>query len=219
MPWATAAVLAPVDCWPAVRSWTIVDYALRRTPAFHPVRRAMAPLHVIIIEEGDEIRFIGINDTPGDVDATLTQAIVHLAGGDVIRKSLPVKLAANSATMLATLPRSLWSDPNTQCPIATLHDSAGKLLARNKLLDVFFKDMRWPEAKIEISLRDGHATFTSSSFCWRIALDLDGETALADNFFDLFPGEPYTIEWPHPSSPKVLFLGNQLGRSPGEKVQ
>ena len=34
------------DCWPAVRSWTVVDYYLRRTPSFHPVRRACKPLTV-----------------------------------------------------------------------------------------------------------------------------------------------------------------------------
>jgi len=33
------------DCWPATRSWTIVDYYLRRTPAFAAVRRALQPLH------------------------------------------------------------------------------------------------------------------------------------------------------------------------------
>ena len=45
--WSSAAACFWMynDCWPATRSWTIVDYALRRTPAFHPVRRAMEPVH------------------------------------------------------------------------------------------------------------------------------------------------------------------------------
>ena len=30
------------DCWPTTRSWTIVDYYGRRTPAFYPVRRVSA---------------------------------------------------------------------------------------------------------------------------------------------------------------------------------
>jgi UDP-N-acetylglucosamine/UDP-N-acetylgalactosamine diphosphorylase len=45
------------DCWPTVRSWTTVDYALNRTPSFHPVRRAFAPVNVVVVaEEGGTMR-------------------------------------------------------------------------------------------------------------------------------------------------------------------
>src|SRR5581483_10511101 len=40
------------DVWPAVRSWTIVDYYLRRTPSFHPVRRAFLQVGVVVVQEG-----------------------------------------------------------------------------------------------------------------------------------------------------------------------
>jgi beta-mannosidase len=196
------------DCWPAVRSWTIVDYALRRTPAFHPVRRAMAPVHVIIVEEGDTVQFIGVNDTPADVHGTLRYSITNFAGGDAIAKHLSVNLLANSATPLAALPKSAWKDPTKQCAIATLHDTAGQLLARNKLLLPFFKEIDWPDAKINVSMRDGRATFICPTFVWRIALDLDGELPLADNFFDLFPGQPYVLDWPHALPPKILVVGS-----------
>ena len=44
------------DCWPAIRSWTIVDYYQRRTPSFHPVRRAFAPLAVFIAVEDGKVQ-------------------------------------------------------------------------------------------------------------------------------------------------------------------
>jgi beta-mannosidase len=55
------------DCWPATRSWTTVDYHLRRTPAFHAVRRAMAPIHLVVAQDAEEIVVFGINDTTAPV--------------------------------------------------------------------------------------------------------------------------------------------------------
>jgi hypothetical protein len=47
------------DVWPAVRSWTIIDHALNRTPAFHPVRRANATVSVVISEDADRVTVWG----------------------------------------------------------------------------------------------------------------------------------------------------------------
>ncbi len=52
------------DCWPASHGWTIVDYYLRRKLAYHPVRRAFAPVNVIPVVDGDTVRIFGVNDTP-----------------------------------------------------------------------------------------------------------------------------------------------------------
>jgi beta-mannosidase len=68
--------------------------------------------------------------------------------------------------------------------------------------------MRWTPAAVNVRVDDGRAVFSSEGFAWGVCLDLDGETALADNFFDVYPGQPYSIAWPHAEPPRILFTAN-----------
>jgi beta-mannosidase len=195
------------DCWPATRSWTTVDYYLRRTPAFHHVRRAMAPVHVILAQEGDAITIFGINDMPERVDATLSFGILPLKGNPSWQQEIPASLYANASTRLATIPLSLWPDPRNSIAFAKLRRDNVEI-SQNRLILPRFRELQWSAPDIRISAKDGAASFESSSFAWGICLDLGGELRLADNFFDLYPSTPYAIPWPHASPPRVLRVGD-----------
>jgi hypothetical protein len=54
----------------------------------------------------------------------------------------------------------------------------------------------------------GEAVFESDVFVLGVALDLDGDNDLADDFFDLYPGMPHRIPWSSPDPPVILFTGN-----------
>jgi beta-mannosidase len=197
------------DCWPAVRSWTTVDYDLRRTPSFHPVRRAFAPVNVVVVAEEDskEVVVYGVNETRAPVAATLRHGVFTLAGGYPVDRRREVVLAPNASTRLAAFPRRLWTQPHASAAFAVL-TSAAAVIARDRLILPFFKDLRWPRATVRVTCRNGKATFTSKAFAWRVCLDLDGEQKLADNFFDVYPGQPHTIAWPFRTTPRVLYVGN-----------
>ncbi len=49
------------DCWPTTRNWTIIDYYLRRTPGFWGVKRSMAPVGVVVAQDGDVVSVYGVN--------------------------------------------------------------------------------------------------------------------------------------------------------------
>jgi len=54
-------------------------------------------------------------------------------------------------------------------------------------------------------------TLRSDVFAWGVCLDLNGETPLPDNCFDLLPGIERTMAWsPELGEPKVVALGNDL---------
>jgi len=195
------------DCWPAVRSWTIVDHPLRRTPAFYPVKRAFSPIHVVVTREAGQIEIYGINDTREQVEAELRFGIFHLAGGYPLERTVPVVLPENTATRLMTFAPSADFDPRTSIPFAQLGQGQA-LLARNRLVEVPFKDLRWPRAEVELTVEDGQAVFTSATFVWGVCLDLDGAEALPDNFFDLYPGIPFCLPWSRPTLPSLVHIGN-----------
>lgn len=195
------------DCWPCVRSWTIVDYSLRRTPAFWPVRRAMQPVHVVVAEDGDQVAVFGVNETVDAVSATLRYGLFNLSGAYPVDRDASVEMKPNASTRLASFPRSEWKDPSSSGAFAVLSRD-GALLARNRLFLPFFKNLKWSPPELEVRVEKGEAVFESTSFVWGVCLDLDGSSPLPDNFFDVYPGVPYRIHWTQKAPPKVIRVGN-----------
>jgi beta-mannosidase len=195
------------DCWPAVRSWTIVDYYLRRTPAFHPVRRAMAPVNVVVAQEGDEVVVFGINETAAPIRAQLRYGVFNLAGGYPLDRTETVEIAPNASTRLAAFPMAQWRKPKASAAFAML-ERDGELLARHRLFLPKFNELKWAAPRLKVRLAKGQAVFESATFVWGVCLNLDGETPLADNFFDVYPGVPYTIPCQDKRRPTVIRVGN-----------
>lgn len=200
------------DCWPATRSWTIVDYFLRRTPSFHPVRRAMAPVSVVLACEGDEVIVFGVNDTMKTIEAGLRYGVFRMAGGYDKDCRADVVLVPNSSTLLARFPMSEWTDASGSAAFAML-EAAGELLARNRLFLPLFKELNWVPARVRVRLENGRAIFESSTFAWGVCLDLEGERRMPDNFFDIYPDVPYSIPWESDRPPVILWSGNLAGQS------
>lgn len=195
------------DCWPATRSWTIVDYYLRRTPAFSAVRRAMQPLHVVVAEEGENIVVFGINEKNREWTGQIRYGLFNLKGGMPIDKTEPVTLPPNTSTAIASFPKSRWKNPKASAAFALLLKN-NAVSARNRLFLPVFKDLKWSRPNLKIKVEDGTAVFTSDTFVWGVCLDLDGEKSMPDNFFDVYPGIPHSIQWESPLMPEVLFAGN-----------
>jgi beta-mannosidase len=197
------------DCWPATRSWTIVDYALNRTPAFWAVKRAMAPVSLVLVEEDGRVVVYGINDTDTPQEAGLRYGVFTLGGRYAVDHGQPVLLAPNASTRLADFPAGAWTSRRASLAFAVL-TQGDRVLARNRLFEPFFKDMAWPAAKVRVRVGAGKATFTCDRFAWGVCLDLDGDKALGDNFFDLYPGQPHTIPWRRKTPPSIVHVGNEL---------
>ncbi len=197
------------DNWPATRSWTIVDYYLRRTPAFYPVRRAFLPISVVVVCEEGQVKIFGINEG-ADWRGDLRCGLFALQGGYPLDLQKHVVLSSNTSTLLAEFPEAEWQSYGTTTHAAfALLSQAGEIVARDRLFLPFFKEMDWPKAEVKVTWAGGKAVFESETFAWRICLDVDGETALPDNFFDVFPGIPTVLPWPDTlGKPEILRVGN-----------
>ena len=205
------------DCWPATRSWTIVDHRLNRNPAFYPVKRAFSPVAVVLTIESETVRVWGVNDTLRDIDAKLQFGVFELSGQTVLANELEAHLPTNASTCLAEFPARLWEDTGFERSIAfaSLSDGSG-LLCRNRLFLKRYLEMNWDYSDEIDVYRDGdYAVFYSKTFIWGICLDLDG-LQMPDNFFDLWPEAPYRIEWPKEKPlPQPQFWGNRMMKMKG----
>jgi beta-mannosidase len=196
------------DCWPATRSWTVVDYYLRRTPAFHPVRRAFAPLAVFLAVEGGEVRVFGVNEGAAWAGEA-RYGLFGLAGGYPLDETRRVQLPANASTLLGAFPLAeLESRERTHGAFALLVKD-GEIVSSDKLFLPYYKELTWPQAAVCVRREGERAIFESDVFCWRVCLDLDGEQPLPDNLFDILPGIPTALPWPKDyPEPRVLRVYN-----------
>jgi len=196
------------DCWPATRSWTTVDYYLNRTPAFWAVKRAMQPVHVVLVEQDGRVDVFGVNDTLAPVSGQLRFGVMNLAGGYPVDQSARVEIPANASKVIGSFAAEKWADHAGSFGFALLSDAAGKMIVRNRIYTPLFKDISWPASQVKVKLEHGQAIFTADKFAWGVCIDLDGREALADNFFDVWPGIPHVIAWSGGDVPIVKHKGN-----------
>jgi beta-mannosidase len=176
------------DCWPTVRSWTIVDYLRSRTPSFHPVRRAFAPVTVDIAKEADGYAVYGISER-----LEAKSAVLECGGftpdGEYITAEMNVTLEANASTKLTVI----GNLPEGYIPYAILK-ADGEVIARRRYIDVRYFELGLEKAEIRTERNGNRVTYTSDRLVLGVCIDLDGSGEFpADNFFDLYPGKPCTV--------------------------
>lgn len=205
------------DTWPASHGWTIVDYYLRRKLAYHPVRRAFAPVQVVVAVEGDKVLIFGVNETPEPWQGDLRFGLFKLAGGLPKDQIVAVTLPPNASTVIGEIALSeleALGVENAGAFAQLLRD--GVSIAQNRLFMARFKDLKWADAEIRVERRGGRAVFSCDTFAWGVFLDPDGDSPVSDDLFDLIPGIEYEIKWnPDLALPEVRSRGDVVARGQG----
>ena len=190
------------DCWPATRSWTTVDYLRNRTPAFWAVKRSFAPVTVDIVKTAPGFDVYGVNEWLEAKSGKLTYGYM-LPSGTVECKTVDVTLVANNSCVLASLDAATL--PAGAIPFAELAVD-GEPLARRRWVDRPYNELGLEKTDIKVVRNaDGTVTYLADKLVLGVCLDLDGDDGeLSDNFFDLYPGRPYTVN-PGSKSGDVLY--------------
>jgi beta-mannosidase len=206
------------DSWPVTHGWTIVDYYNRKKLAYHPVRRAFAPITVILAEEGNIINIYGVNDNPSDWEGKLQYGIFETKGGYVLNETKDVSLPANVSTVIASFDKTTYEKAGYSNHGAFAVLKKGDVtISQHKLLKNKFKDIVFVKPDITIKQIGNMATLTSPVFVWGACVDINGEENYSDNCFDLYPGIPYTVELNQGETITIKTTGNDLLLKPGKK--
>ena len=179
------------DCWPATRSWTTIDYLRNRTPAFWSVKRCFAPVTVDIVKEENGFVFYGINERLEEKCGDLKYGYI-LPNGEVSFETSRVVLEANNSTPTVCIPFEKM--PDGAIPFAELSVD-GEPLARRRFVEKPYNELGLSKANIRITHNgDGTVTYLSDKLVLGVCIDLDGDDGtVSDNFFDLYPQTPYTV--------------------------
>ncbi|MHB9056865.1 MAG: glycoside hydrolase family 2 protein [Paludibacteraceae bacterium] len=200
------------DGWPASRSWTIVDYYNRKKLAYHTVRRAFAQVNVVIAEDGNKINVYGINDGLSEWKGKLQYGIFKNKGGYLINDNKEVSLPANASTVIASFDKSVYEKAGytTNGAFAVLRNLDNLPVSQYKMLMAKFKDIVFEKPQISIEQKNGYAILTSPVFVWGVCLDINGESSIKDNCFDLLPGIPYYVKLNKGEKVSVKQTGSDL---------
>lgn len=199
------------DSWPVTHGWSIVDYYLRKKLAYHPVRRAFEQICVVVAEEGNKINIYGINEKQQEWKGRLQYGLFETNGKFPVNKFKNVTLPPNTSTIVASLDKDTFvkAGITNHGAFAVLKDKE-TVISQHRLFLARFKDLVLLKPQVSIKQSGNKAIITSPVYVWGLCLDIDGESDISDNCFDLLPGIPYIVNLRKGEKVEVKMTGNDL---------
>ncbi len=183
------------DCWGEV-GWTIVDYYLRRKPSWYFVRRAFAPIRMILRPAGDEINLVIANDTQIAESLVLEVGYLSLDGSFDDYETIQVNVFPLARTQVFNFKRENH-DPRRGLWFA-------RTTGESILLPAIFRSVDYRKLQVStpgfetnlVKLKEQVYTFkiSTDSYAHAVYLDLPEGAVPSDNYFDLLPGESRDIQ-------------------------
>jgi beta-mannosidase len=199
------------DSWPVTHGWTIVDYYLRKKLAYYPVRRAFEQICVVVAEEGNNINVYGINEKQETWKGRLEYGLFETSGKLPVNKFENVILPPNSSKIIASFDKNIFIQAGIKNhgAFAVLRDKE-TVISQHRLFLSRFKDIVLLKPDISIKQSGNKAFITSPVYVWGLSLDINGESGVTDNCFDLIPGIPYVVKLGDGERIEVKMTGNDL---------
>jgi len=203
------------DCWP-VASWSSIEFTGRWRALHHVARRFFAPLLVSAHVPGDETTITGnyrrsdvrkvhlytVSDSPAMVSGHMRWDLFHVDGRCLLGGDKPVTLRYGRSVRqhLLDLAPPIAAHGRDQLVLRIALDVRGRPVSEESvfLSPPRFLNLLRARTRVRVKVISPTAaklTFTSPVFQHRFAFELPGVPHRAsDNFFELYPGEPKSVE-------------------------
>lgn len=208
------------DCWP-VASWAGIDYYGRWKALQYTVRRSFKDV-MLSIDDSDnagEIAVHIVSDRPvGDIEAELILALYDFKGTLLQEQSYQILVAANSSSrVFMAQTKELLGDQDPRNVVMRLvlqcHD---EVLDSKEHYFTSFKDMKLTHAQVSVEEVTGSAgtvlILESNELARQVWLSSEEEGIFSDNFFDLIPGIPVTVDFRLRSDGEEAFVPGSPGK-------
>ncbi len=182
------------DCWGEV-GWTVIDHYLRRKISWYFVKRALAPVRLILRETGGSVRVVIANDSLCPIDGILEYGRVSLDGKNGEFREKPFSCPPMRRSCLvefkrdnAKITENLWT--------ARVKNNEGIL--PGVLRCVEFRNLKRikPILSSDISRKEKEwvIRINGDVFVHGIHFHLPKGAVVSDNYFDLMPGQTREIK-------------------------
>lgn len=193
------------DCW-GETGWSILDYYLRRKASYYAVRRACAPVKVIVRRRGDKFVTRLINDTLHSVRATVDVGWWRLDGMRQDVKSRTVTVPPNRMLQVHAGKSAAAGarNPNEWLYAAVLRGKNCEAEDQSICLLVPCRELAVSAPTIKCRrIGKGMLEVSSPVFAHAVRTEDHGREVVSDNWFDLLPGVPVRLRLA-PGRGKVL---------------
>jgi beta-mannosidase len=182
------------DCW-GETGWAIIDHYVHRKASYYSVRRACAPVKVLVRAPDGRLTVRVVNDTLKSYAAVVHFGWVRLDGTarDLEEKNITIPADGMIEVTSLPLPSKSERDPKEWIYAAFLNgegfpdDQATWLLAPHR-------DLALANPVISVKNDNGVLEVSSPVYCDGVHIEDGGQEVLADNYFDLLPGVPRHIK-------------------------
>ncbi|SFE88424.1 beta-mannosidase [Paenibacillus catalpae] len=204
------------DCWP-VASWASMDYFGRWKAAQYLIKNSFEDVLLSFEQKEDVTNVHVVSDLGQSIDAVLEWSLHELDGKPLKHASETIAIGARSAKLvLALSAEQLGSfNPNGTVLVGRLVQ-AGKVLARSEHYFVYTKDLELGDPGIaveEVAGSEGTAfVLTAKQLAKQVWVQAEEEGIFTDNFFDLIPGIPVTVQFKKKAADSVQFVAAAPGR-------
>ncbi|CAH1224235.1 Exo-beta-D-glucosaminidase [Paenibacillus auburnensis] len=189
------------DCWP-VASWASMDYYGRWKALQYTARKSFKDVLLSIEEmDGINLQVHAVSDLRETLAGELVLRLYDFSGSVLKEWNQPVQLAADSAAVVFTVPTAELleaSDPKQVVLVASLL-AEGSLLEQKEHYFAAAKEIKLSQPALTVAEVPGSGglSFTVSSdvLARGVYLTAEEEGIFSDNFFDLLPGEPKTVQF------------------------
>lgn len=193
------------DCWGEI-GWSIVDHYGRLKPSYYAVKRACAPVKVIVRDRNDELVTRVVNDTLQQQSVQVTFGWFRVDGRARQVQTRRVTIGPDSMLELARAKISDADRDPTEWVYAATMTGPGADDDHSVWKLTTYRQLRLVKSPIKI-VRQGDALVVScDTFACGVHLPEGTDTRISDDYFDLLPGVPHTVRIVAPSSNGVYHL-------------
>ncbi|WP_410771197.1 beta-mannosidase [Fontibacillus sp. BL9] len=197
------------DCWP-VASWAGMDYYGRWKALQYIVRRSFREVMLSVVggdagkekdTDKDAVIFHAVSDRQEELRAELHLSLYDFSGALLHEQSKAVNLGADSAAEVYRVSAAelLNGHDRSNAVLLASLESGGRVLDSQHFYFDSFRELKLPQAAIaveEVPGSEGCAfTLKTDALARRVWLHAEEEGIFSDNFFDLIPGRPVTVEF------------------------
>ncbi|MCU6707359.1 beta galactosidase jelly roll domain-containing protein [Paenibacillus sp. J5C_2022] len=187
------------DCWPGT-SWSMIDYSLLPKASYYYARKFFHPLLLTMnCEPNRDLELFVVNDTLELFRDELELRLYDFHGRLLASQLWTAAVKANSSERIALIERAWIGDAAPDEIVLQLSSKSG-LAESNMYYLCDQKDLRLPEAKLEVAIDEarGAITITTDKLARFVNIQIPCRHAVPeDNFFDMMPNTSRTIPIRH----------------------
>jgi len=187
------------DCWP-VASWASIDYYGRWKALHYYARRFYDDVLISPFLHDEKVDVYVVSDKLQPLSGTIHTRLLDFSGAVLFDQTKEVAIPAQSSSIYLTLAKAdllAKADPGRSFLVFDL-EVAGKKVSRNLIFFEVTHNLDLPAPKIEINFTKSDDGYTLKLQSETLARDVaisfgDLDAHISDNYFDLLPGEPATV--------------------------